>query len=89
MLLVGGVGVIVHQPLARVPENTIKFAVGLMLVSFGTFWGGEGIGVNWRLGDSMILLLLGVYALIAWAFVRYFKREWAATLLLTPTEGAS
>lgn len=89
VLLVGAVGVVVHQPLTRVPENTIKFAVGLMLVSFGTFWGGEGIGVNWKLGDPMILVLVGLYSLIAWAFVMYLRRETAATPVLPQTEGAS
>jgi uncharacterized membrane protein len=89
VMLVGTVGIVVHRPLTRVPENTIKFAVGLMLVSFGTFWGGEGIGVDWRLGDSMILVLVGVYSLIAWAFVMYLKRGTAATPLLPRTEGAS
>lgn len=41
------VGVAVHRPLANVPENGLKFAVGLMLTTFGTFWAGEGIGVDW------------------------------------------
>lgn len=40
------VGVVVHQPLARVPESTLKFAVGIMLSSFGAFWTGEGLGVT-------------------------------------------
>src|ERR1700716_4720632 len=44
-LLVAGVGFIVHRPLARVPENTLKFAVGVMLSAFGVFWTGEGLGV--------------------------------------------
>jgi uncharacterized membrane protein len=61
--LVCGAGAAVHAPLSRVPENTIKFAVGLMLMSFGTFWGGEGIGLEWTLKEAMIPLL----ALFYWA----------------------
>jgi uncharacterized membrane protein len=47
-LLVTAVGFFIHRPLARVPENTLKFAVGVMLSAFGLFWTGEGIGVAWR-----------------------------------------
>src|SRR5260370_311856 len=46
-LLVITVGVVVHRPLARIPENTLKFAVGVMLSAFGMFWTGEGLGVAW------------------------------------------
>ncbi len=45
--LVFAVGAAVHRPLAQVPENTLKFAVGVMLSAFGVFWTGEGIGVEW------------------------------------------
>ena len=48
-------GVLARGPLARVPENTIKFAVGLLLTSFGCFWGAEGAGVDWP-GDELSLL---------------------------------
>ena len=55
-------GVIVHEPLSRVPENTLKFGVGVMLTSFGIFWSGEGAGVSWPGGD---VALLGVIAFVA------------------------
>lgn len=54
------VGAIVHKPLSRVPENTLKFAVGLMLTAFGIFWTGEGIGAAWPGADLSILGLLAV-----------------------------
>ena len=54
--LVLGIALIVHRPLARVPENGLKFAVGVMLVGFGTFWAGEGVGIDWPAGDAAILL---------------------------------
>ena len=68
-LLVLVVGVAVHQPLARVPENGLKFAVGLMLTTFGTFWAGEGVGVAWFAGDATLLILLAVFAVASLAAV--------------------
>jgi Ca2+/H+ antiporter, TMEM165/GDT1 family len=57
------VGAAVRRPLARLPENQLKFGVGLMLVSFGTFWAGEGIGIAWPDSDlSIVLLLVGYLA---------------------------
>ena len=41
------IGALVRHPLSRVPENTLKFTVGVMLTSFGTFWAGEGVGIDW------------------------------------------
>ena len=75
VVLVSLVGAAVHKPLTRVPENAIKFTVGLMLVAFGTFWGGEGIGVEWSLGDWTILVLTATYTLIAWAAVTILRRN--------------
>ena len=70
------VGLLVHRPLSAVPENTMKFAVGLMLVSFGTFWSGEGLGVNWApLEDAWILLLLAFYAVVSWGLVSFLQRS--------------
>jgi uncharacterized membrane protein len=51
-------GVAVRTPLARVPENAMKFAVGVLLCSFGIFWTGEGLGVEWPGGDAMLLAIL-------------------------------
>jgi uncharacterized membrane protein len=67
LVVVAGVGVVVHRPLSRVPENTMKFAVGLMLTSFGTFWGAEGAGAHWPGSDAAILAVIAFYA--AFAFV--------------------
>lgn len=71
--LVALVGVAVHRPLSRVPENAIKFAVGIALTSFGTYWGGEGVGVGWALGDWTLPLLVGTYALAAFLLVAWLK----------------
>lgn len=70
-VIVGGAGVVLHRPLAQVPENTLKFAVGLLLSTFGTFWAGEGVGVHWLGSDLALLWLLAAYGLASWAAVRY------------------
>ena len=69
-VIVGLVGLKVHRPLSQVPENTIKFSVALMLMSFGTFWGGEGVGLEWTLGDATILVFLAFYGLMAYATIK-------------------
>lgn len=57
------IGLIIHKPLSRVPENTLKFAVGVMLSSFGVFWTGEGLGVDWP-GRDLILIAFAALFLI-------------------------
>ncbi len=86
-LLVAAVGAAVHQPLSHVPENTIKFAVGLMLTAFGTFWGGEGVGIEWALGDLMLPLLVVLYGVAATVLVWLLKPRPAP--LATPGHGRS
>jgi len=76
-VIVGLVGLKVHRPLSQVPENTIKFVVGLMLMAFGTFWGGEGIGVEWTASDASILLLLAFYSLMSYLVVKVLKTRQA------------
>ncbi len=67
VLTVVAAAVAVRAPLGRVPENTMKFAVGVLLTSFGAFWGGEGAGVDWPGGDAVLpLLILGV---LLWALL--------------------
>lgn len=53
-------GVLLRRPLARVPENTLKFVVGVMVSAFGLFWFGEGIGIHWLFGDFAIVGLMGI-----------------------------
>jgi uncharacterized membrane protein len=62
-------GLAIRAPLARVPENTLKYAVGLMLTTFGTFWAAEGLGVSWPGSDAAILGLLVLYVLTATVYV--------------------
>ncbi len=58
VLIVAAAGVAARAPLARVPENTMKFAVGVMLSSFGMFWGAEGAGAGWPGGDAALLAIV-------------------------------
>jgi uncharacterized membrane protein len=67
-------GIAVRRPLARVPENTLKFGVGLMLTAFGVFWTGEGLGVNWPGSDLAILGFVIVFLLIAVGLVAFARR---------------
>ena len=62
--LVLAAGAIIHRPLSRVPENTLKFGVGVMLSAFGVFWTGEGLGVAWP-GQDLALLLFAALFLAA------------------------
>jgi len=75
LVLVAVVGVSVRAPLARVPENTLKFAVGVMLTTFGIFWSVEGAGVDWPGSDAALLGVLGYVVLMSLLFVRLLKRE--------------
>jgi uncharacterized membrane protein len=63
-VVVLAIGAIVHRPLARVPENTLKFAVGVILCAFGVFWTGEGLGIAWPGGDLMILVFGAAFLLV-------------------------
>jgi uncharacterized membrane protein len=68
-------GVLARGPLSRVPENTIKFAVGLLLTTFGCFWAAEGAGVDWP-GDELSLLgVLAFFAVVSFALVRTLRRR--------------
>ncbi|MGA3362188.1 MAG: hypothetical protein ABSD82_09170 [Solirubrobacteraceae bacterium] len=67
-------GLALRAPLARVPENTMKFAVGVMLTSFGTFWGAEGAGASWPGNDAALLVIVPALIAIASALVVLTRR---------------
>jgi uncharacterized membrane protein len=75
VVLVVAVGSVVRGPLERVPENRLKFAVGLLLTSFGVFWGGEGAGVDWPSGDVAILGILAFLGVVSIALTRVLRRR--------------
>jgi uncharacterized membrane protein len=79
-LFVAAVGLIVHRPLARVPENTLKFAVGIVLSAFGVFWTGEGLGVAWPGEDLAIVAFAVMFLAVSGAAVVLARRPRAEVL---------
>ncbi len=73
VVLVIGVGVAVARQLREVPENTLKFFVGVMLTSFGLFWVGEGAGLHWPGSDIAILVLIAGFGLLALGMTRWLR----------------
>jgi uncharacterized membrane protein len=71
------VGLVVHAPLSRVPENTMKFAVGTMLATFGMFWGSEGVGVSWPGNDAAIVGILAFVIAISFGLVALLRQQHA------------
>jgi uncharacterized membrane protein len=74
-LLVAAAGAVVHRPLARVPENTLKFAVGVMLSAFGIFWTGEGLGVTWPGADFAIVVFAALFLAVGLGAVALTRRR--------------
>jgi uncharacterized membrane protein len=70
LMIVALLGFVLHRPLASIPENALKFVVGVLLSAFGTFWVGEGIGLYWPLADWSILYLIVSYLVVAFLTVR-------------------
>jgi uncharacterized membrane protein len=75
VLAVAVAGLVIHAPLQRVPENTLKFVVGVMLTSFGTFWGAEGAGVRWPGGDAALLAIVPATLIFAFGLVVALRRR--------------
>ncbi len=75
VLVVAATGVAVRAPLAKVPENAMKFVVGIMLTSFGIFWGSEGAGVSWPGHDAALLVLVPVVALVALGYTLLLRQR--------------
>jgi uncharacterized membrane protein len=85
-------GFAARAPLARVPENTMKFAVGVMLTSFGMFWGAEGAGASWPGGDAALLVIIPATLAAGAAMVLWLRRlgreRPASTAAAAPAEAA-
>jgi uncharacterized membrane protein len=74
-LLVVAVGVLVRGPLGRVPENALKFSVGVLLTGFGTFWAAEGAGVDWPGSDAAVLAVIGFIAFVSFVLTRQLRHR--------------
>jgi uncharacterized membrane protein len=79
VVLVAGVGAAVRAPLARVPENTLKFAVGIMLTSFGIFWAAEGAGAHWPGSDAALVGVILFVCLTSAALVALLRTDRTVT----------
>jgi uncharacterized membrane protein len=75
LVVVAGVGALARAPLARVPENAIKLAVGVLLTTFGIFWSTEGIGAGWPGGDAAIPAILAFVVALTWALAALLRRR--------------
>jgi uncharacterized membrane protein len=75
IVLITGVGIAVRAPLARVPENSMKFAVGIMLTSFGIFWATEGVGAHWPGSDAALIGVLCFVTASSALLVTLLRRE--------------
>jgi uncharacterized membrane protein len=74
VVLVAAIGLVVRAPIERVPENTLKYAVGVMLTTFGTFWAAEGAGAHWPGGDAALPVVLGFVLLVSLGLVGGLRR---------------
>ena len=77
-------GIVVRAPLTKVPENWMKFSVGVMLTSFGTFWGAEGAGVSWPGNDGALLVLVPLVALVSAGYVLWLRSRGPAAAAPAP-----
>ena len=80
VIIVGVAGVAIHAPLARVPENVLKYAVGALLTTFGTFWSAEGVGVQWPAADGAIIGILVFVLLCSFGTVAILRQRRAAPM---------
>jgi uncharacterized membrane protein len=78
VLVVAGAVALARAPLRRVPENTLKFAVGVMLTAFGTFWGAEGAGIAWPGGEAALAGVVAWVALVAVGLAALQRRRGGA-----------
>src|SRR3989440_9960547 len=84
-----GVGVLVQAPLQRIPENSLKFVVGIMLPTFGTFWGGESFAINWPFSDLVLLILAALYLVASALLITAIKRRKPRVARASTTSQAS
>jgi uncharacterized membrane protein len=89
VLVVTAAGVAVRAPLARVPENTMKFTVGIMLTSFGIFWGAEGAGAKWPGADTALLGLVPAVSVFALSLVAMLRRRTTTSASAGPADSGA
>ena len=88
-VLVVAAGLALRRPLARVPENSLKFVVGIVMSAFGLFWFGEGCGLHWPYDDAAILGLMALLLSASWLGIRVAARLRAAGERVAIRDGAA
>ncbi|MGQ0774934.1 MAG: COG4280 domain-containing protein [Pseudonocardiales bacterium] len=83
LLLVVVAGAALRRPLTRIPENTLKYAVGAMLITFGVYWTAEGLGVVWTGGAAALGYLLAATLALSWLSVWWLRRSVQAELVVS------
>lgn len=73
VVIVATIGAVVARQLSNVPENAMKMSVGVLLVSYGTFWVGEGLKVRWPGNDSFLVAFVALYAMVCWALITMIR----------------
>jgi uncharacterized membrane protein len=86
--VIAAIGAAVRAPLSRVPENSMKFVVGIMLTGFGTFWGAEGAGAHWPGSDAALLVLIPAIAVFALGLVAILRSRQGGPGLRQPAAAA-
>jgi uncharacterized membrane protein len=89
VVLVVAAGLLLKSPLAKVPENTMKFVVGVLLTSFGIFWGAEGAGVIWPGADLILLAMIPAILVVSLGYVSMLRGKHRRTAALSTTGVAS
>jgi uncharacterized membrane protein len=84
-ILVIAAGALIRAPLTKIPENTLKFIVGVMLTTFGTFWTGEGLGVAWPFSDAFLLVLVALYLVASFVLITWLRQVKQHRLALAGT----
>ena len=80
LIVVTVVGIALRAPLARVPENSLKLVVGVLLTSFGIFWSTEGAGASWPRGDAALPVIVAVVGAFAVAAALLLRRRHGSPL---------
>lgn len=73
LIFVGLLGVVIHKPLSKIPENWMKLTVGLLLTTFGTYFASEGVGIVWPLSDWALMYILVVYILFSVFIINFLR----------------
>lgn len=73
LLIVVILGLAIRGPMTRIPENALKFSVGIMLVTFGTFWAGEGLGIQWPYADLFLFVLITFFLALSTILINWLK----------------